>query len=361
MPDAAVSIRKGESRKVYGSVTAATGTLTVSGTPTYTVTAPDGSSTTGNAVVSAAGPAAALEVYLQFATAGRNPGRYLVTFSIATTNGDTYLDEVEVEVEAVPPAPYGAYPTAADLQAFLEDAGFTLSAGVIAQLDASVRAGIRDLEKATDRIFLAAAATRRFNPPTNSQHLLLDQDLASLTSLSYGPATGTVVFVNGTDFTLEPWDAPARLLPYDTVVFADGHRWSYPLPIDQRGSIYIVGAWGYGVTIPENAWLAMLARGAWLSAPLLAQGLNDGVVEVQQKDTRTKWADDPLAAQKLVWGGKDGASGLYGSALAEYTRQPQEAPPAVRPFDTRKVVTAPSVFGVAPTVDRSRWRRRGFW
>jgi hypothetical protein len=329
MPDVAVSIRQGESRKVYGSITAASGTLTVSGTPTYSVQAPDGTSTTGNAVVSAAGPAATLEVYLQFATAGRNPGRYLVTFSIATTNGDTYLDEVEVEV--------------------------TL------QLDASIRAGIRDLEKATDRVFLAAAATRRFNPPTSSQHLLLDQDLASLTSLSYGPATGTVVFVNGTDFTLEPWDAPARLLPYDTVVFADAHRWNYPLPIDQRGSIYIAGAWGYGVTIPENAWLAMLARGAWLSAPLLAQGLNDGVVEVQQKDTRTKWADDPLAAQKLVWGGKDGTSGLYGSALAEYTRQPQEAPPAVRPFDARKVVTAPSVFGVAPTVDRSRLRRRGFW
>lgn len=196
-----------------------------------------------------------------------------------------------------------AYPVNTDLTALLEAAGLTVSAEVTALLSTFAEAGWVEFERRTDRrpMLAGTAATRRFDPPTRSQELHLWPTLVTLTSVTYTPTgASATTLTSGTDFTPLPWNYAADGLPISRIRFAT-RRWQEPLWIGQRGSLYILGTWGYGATIPNDAWLAMAALGCIDALPMLSQALTNGIVEWHEKDRAEKYSTDPLETLQTEW------------------------------------------------------------
>lgn len=166
------------------------------------------------------------------------------------------------------PAPAGKadYPGPGDVLALLAATGVEVSP--VADLATAAAAGARDFERAVSRTMLAPPeSTRRLNAPVSREGaLIFDRDLASLTSVAIQAQGGTSQeLTQGTDYTLEPFNAAADGMPYTALVFFSwGWSWYEPLWYGYRGSIYVTGRWGYGTTIPEDAWAAMQARAALL-------------------------------------------------------------------------------------------------
>lgn len=188
--------------------------------------------------------------------------------------------------------PQPAYPTAAEVQAFLVAGGVTVSSALLAQLPVMALAAIQSFESETDRKpLLAAAGTRRFDPPdTRDGSLYLEADLAAApTSVSYQPAgqpatalVATTVDVLG-DYDVEPFNASAKGEPFTKLVF---RRWRYGggwCGDAYRGSLYVTGLWGYGVQIPDDAWKAILRLAACEALTVLA--LDSGGVSSLKMET----------------------------------------------------------------------------
>jgi hypothetical protein len=166
--------------------------------------------------------------------------------------------------------PSPLYPQAIDLSGFLESGGLTLDDEQIA---VAVTAGIEAFQREAGRHMLAgrtvdneavAAYTRTFAPPANrTGYLDFDADLAGAPTLvQYAPAGATAeTFVVATDYRLEPLNAARDRRPYEGMVLR--RRWWSPLGMDYTASIEVTGNWGYGTTLPDDAWAAML-RGAVL-------------------------------------------------------------------------------------------------
>ncbi len=185
-----------------------------------------------------------------------------------------------------------AYPTAVDLSSFLTGAG--VATGVVAGLDlaTAVAAARIAFERASGRVMLAGASAteRRFDPPTNRERVVWlgdggrNGDLASLTSVVYQPEGATAeTWTQNTDFELLPENAlhasddpvqPATMLRCTRL-------WSSPLPLSLRRSLKITGRWGYGLTIPEDAWAAMRYRAASLVLPQVRQASTGGLTRIQ--------------------------------------------------------------------------------
>lgn len=153
-----------------------------------------------------------------------------------------------------------AYPTGADLLAYLTSMG--VSAGTL-DLDSAAAAGVAEFEGRVDRVMLAGATStaRAFSPPTSRDGFLdLEGDLAlpaTTGALAYQPEGATAsAFLPGTDYLFLPQNASARGLPY---TYANIYRMlSFPpFPRGLHRAIVVTGRWGYGTTIPDDAWVAM--------------------------------------------------------------------------------------------------------
>lgn len=200
------------------------------------------------------------------------------------------------------------YPTGEDVRAYLEAASLVVSTALAEQLDTAAEAGRLDFEQRTDRLpFLAGATdtTRRFDPPkAGSARLWLKPDLAALTSITYQPGGASAETLTlDTDFSLLPFNAAADEQPYTAIDFTPWRgfgAWASSYPA-YRGSIRITGRWGYQTTLPENAWLAILAAGSLSLLPQLSFGLTSGLVEWHEKDRGERYGADPLAGLAAGW------------------------------------------------------------
>lgn len=193
--------------------------------------------------------------------------------------------------------PHADYPTAADLEAYLEAAGVSVGTLDLAQ---AVASAIAAFETATGRRMLAEDGTRLFDPPTNpSATLDLLEDLAGTpTALT---VAGTALAF-GTGYRLLEPNAEARGKPYWAVQFGAPRVFgaaSYPY----WNSVSITGAWGYGAEIPDDAWEAMLQAAAALLGPQLAIVIAGGLVKWTEADVTEDYGAKPYSEQIALWDG----------------------------------------------------------
>lgn len=184
------------------------------------------------------------------------------------------------------------YPTAGDLRAALQAAGLTVSSALEGQLWAMAPAGVTAFERQVNRKMLAGAASAQLvAPPTNHAGLLRIPDLASLDeanvallpTVTYTPTgTPTTTWANGTDFLLEPVEAPSRGRPFTRIRFRR-HDWRSPGLWTLQRAISITGRWGYGCLLPDDAWLAMLFLGLQSAFETSIYGLRGGLVKWTQQ------------------------------------------------------------------------------
>jgi len=108
--DAFITMRVGETRPLYVTITAETGTLTISGTPTVTLydrTGAVAGSISGTSVTgSTSGASAAPQAFYNLATVSLTAGMYSLVFSITATATDgttrIYKPELGIRLQAVP-------------------------------------------------------------------------------------------------------------------------------------------------------------------------------------------------------------------------------------------------------------------
>lgn len=204
-----------------------------------------------------------------------------------------------------------AYPIAADLKSFLENAGLTVATALNTWLGPAIVGAAADFEAETGRRMLAVTQTRYFDPPSDPRGLLrLEDDLSTFTSL----AVGGIAQVLDTDFRLLPLNAVARGKPFDAVQFLV-KRW-VPLPAAAWfGSIAIAGNWGMGSDIPDAVWLAVLAGGAVRMLPQLERALTGGLIRwTEPSGVSEEYGRDSLAALRESW------NELYQSEVRRYRR-----------------------------------------
>lgn len=192
-----------------------------------------------------------------------------------------------------------AYPTGAELAAYLIAAGFT--AAFVAALDTTTAAaaGAAQFEREADRRMLAVTQTREFDAERVSPRGFLDlrTDLAAATGVSWSTNT----YVVGTDVRLFPLNAADDGHPYSGLTFPYWRRFyptSYPLlpPL-----ITVVGSWGFGATIPEDAWIGMLAAAGLLLLPQIVQRRTGGMVAWSEADMQETYGPNPLMSLQRNW------------------------------------------------------------
>ena len=217
------------------------------------------------------------------------------------------------------------YPTGENLESFLLQAGFSATFVAGFDLELWALAGWRAFEREADRVMLAAAGTREYDPAQVSPRGVLDlgADLVSVTSAAYGSTT----FVQGTDFRLFPLNAARLGRPYNAVTFGYWRRfWSSTFPLSTL--IAIVGSWGFGTLIPEDAWIGMLAMAGREMQPLLGQASSKGLEMFTEADVTERYGPKPLEALLTGWSltalGTCGGLGVDGKRhYGRYTRVPQ--------------------------------------
>jgi hypothetical protein len=202
---------------------------------------------------------------------------------------------------------HSAYPLAADLTAFLTEAGLTTT-GI--DVTNGIAAGIAAFERACGRRFLSTVdAARTFDPPIGGKGILdLRADLASITSV----VAASVTQVAGTDYRALPQDAASEGKPYNRLEFAG--RWYAPLSFGSYGSVVITGKWAYSATaIPDDAWTAMLAAGAIERLPQITTYLTGGLIEWTE-EAHERYGEKPLAFLREGW------QAQVDAAVARYRR-----------------------------------------
>jgi hypothetical protein len=219
----------------------------------------------------------------------------------------------------------GVYPDADDLQAYLEAAGLTLSAEMIAQLRNAIAAAIDDFEKAVRRVMVAGeAALRYYDPPTNrKRELFLSEgggpgDLCGTVTVGYQTVGGTLETLTANeDYRLLPRNAVADGIPYDRILFFN-RGWADPIGPSLRGAIQVTGQWGYGTgTLPASVFQAMLARAAWLLSPTLQQVETGGIVAWKDADRSVEYGtggSTGVASLGVNW------SAQYDATVAHYRK-----------------------------------------
>lgn len=220
------------------------------------------------------------------------------------------------------------YPSGADLLAFLQTAGFSsaISTDVAflgGDLELFAVAGWRAFNHQAGRTMLAVSGARSFDRPGGVRGVIdLGDDLATGTITAPTLTDLGTALVANTDYVLEPLDAPGRGMPYNRLRF---WRRVWNISTTIAPPITVTGSWGFGVTIPEDAWLGMLALGALAMFPLIQQARTQGFASWREADMDEAYGPMPLAGLKAGWemlalstaGGVD-ADGKY--RAGRYTR-----------------------------------------
>lgn len=180
-----------------------------------------------------------------------------------------------------------AYPTAGDLKQFLYAANQidspTAPTGRAASLDyeGAVNAAKAEFEKRTGRTYRAAAATRRYDVPTDADSVLdLETDWATLDTIERDDEE----LDEEDDYRLLPLEGP----PYRFVEFVAVR--SAPLLWAEHGTITVTGTRGSAATVPDDAYQGVLQRAAAHLAPSLHGQATGGAQSVKQADASVTFA-----------------------------------------------------------------------
>jgi hypothetical protein len=209
-------------------------------------------------------------------------GQYLIWWTVTIGGKTQDLSEAVIEFRAHAPAAPAAYIELEQLKNSLELQGMTFADQ---DVTLAVNAASRGIDSATgQRFYLDTDATQvRYYSPLSFRRLEIDP-LAALTSVAVDRGnTGTFseTWVSGTDFVLEPLNAPADFRPYERIlVRALSGRW---LPAGYDQSVKVTGQFGWAV-IPEDVKAATSILAAKLlrrvrEAPfgIVTAGIDQGV------------------------------------------------------------------------------------
>ena len=84
--------------------------------------------------------------------------------------------------------------------------------------------------------------------------LILDKPLLSITTLTNGDSTGTVI--TSTGYWLEPRNDP----PYRAIRLRSGKSWQF----DDDGEVSVDAPWGFSTTVPADIQQATLRQATYL-------------------------------------------------------------------------------------------------
>jgi hypothetical protein len=210
-------------------------------------------------------------------------------------------------------ADYTRYPNGDDLEALITSAGLVANYPQVAwsgfDWDGLALAGVKWFEGQVGRKMLAVSATRTFDVPTGTNRVLaLRADLVSVSSLT----VNGVNQVSGTDYFLQPDNSLGDGDPFAWIEFALWFGWN-TLP---RRAVSITGLWGFGTTIPADAWNGMLTRAAALACPAIALNIGKGLQSREAGDEKETYArgqgNGPLIEERAGWQAQaDAAVGNY--------------------------------------------------
>ena len=186
-----------------------------------------------------------------------------------------------------------AYPTASDVITALASAGIlTTDYPYLSSLAAgAAESGQVQVEKYCNRVFLAGSSTARyFDPVTNGRTLWLPVEATAISSVVLGGSTLTA----NEQYWLQPYNYSADGIPINRIEFAT----SYYSPVwpGNKRSLVITGTWGYGSTIPEPVWQAMLAVAQWNLMPAIRETQNIGAEDWREADVSEKYGADSSGA-----------------------------------------------------------------
>lgn len=229
------------------NLSSATATVTITdatGATVLAATAMTGSGTTERRFVYTltTGPAANLTAV----------GEYLATYIVTYGSRHIYYEQVIRVIASL--ALSTAWPDEDDIAERLQEAGIAVPARrILTRIRAAAIIRWQHLTRFYPFLSTGVDETRRFSPP-ESAVLPLKAGVLTLTSLTvhvYPGSSGTVLTVNE-DFWLMPEDAAEKGQPYRWIQF---RRWWHGLP----RSMVIIGKWGYSLTVPDDAWEAVMS------------------------------------------------------------------------------------------------------
>jgi hypothetical protein len=327
MYDLIQPVQLGAKVPFYATVAATTGTLTYN-SATYSLTNSTGTPVAGasGSVDNSTGTGTAtvtVDKTLDTAALSLTAGLYILSFFVLVTGSDGRpRTEVTRYILQIPgfTGERVIYPTAADLQVKLYEAGLIENPPTAAQkvidLDTYIQEAITAWENATGYSpFLVdpTDVTKRFDPPGptirgtrygyrargGERYVDFNQGLVSLTSVVTGVdsvSAGTTRTLN-TDFYLYPPNAATEERPYQRLEFV--------LPVwGSQQSIRVTGKWGYTAILPDDVWQVILMRAMYMLTPSLAIALSGGLYEIKRLNYTLRYAggrETPLAAESALW------------------------------------------------------------
>lgn len=196
-----------------------------------------------------------------------------------------------------------AYPTSAELQAFLEGCGITVVASLSAQFTNFLNSALAELENKINRTILAPASeTKYFDPPMGRDQILFIPDMCSVTSVVYTPLSGTsTTFTANDDYFLQPYDALSRYRPYTQIQF--DHKWYGPLLNGSRRSLAITGRYGYWTAIPDDIYQAVMYIAATNALMMAGASASAGVESKKIEDFEVRYGNQPYNSLVTSWKG----------------------------------------------------------
>jgi hypothetical protein len=291
---------------VYNTITLQSGSFSTMGQATFTLKDNAGNSVasgnvTGNATV---GLALSEWVSVDGSALSFTSGVYVLEFSEPVTPSDaTARTETPSVILYVPgvPAARSLYPTGDDLQVFLVGAGMLsnppTSAQSLIDLDSAVASAVSEFETMTGFIpFLygGTVTTRTFRSEGNIVSFA-GGGLVALDSGADAIASGAANFTVDSNAQLMPLNAAARSKPYTYLKFISPNTliyspYVYTLSdgVPARGhvggrtiTVSVRGKWGYGLTVREDVWKAILYLAALQVIPSLEILLTGGLAALK--------------------------------------------------------------------------------
>lgn len=203
--------------------------------------------------------------------------------------------------------PYTAYPTAAQVEAFIET--FDITPPSTIDYEPYIASAIAQWERETRyKPFLTESSAQDYyyDPPgPNTRHslrggtrlLMLDNGFTTITSVRTGitpdDSTGTLLTLN-TDYRYKPYNCVAQGLPVTMIEFA------YAVYGGPR-SIKLTGKAGFAADLPVDAWVAIRE----LAAGLVLRGIREAYTldptEIKEADVSERRSIELIEKMGDAW------------------------------------------------------------
>lgn len=200
---------------------------------------------------------------------------------------------------------YTDYPSGADLESMLTEAGFE-SCGV--DLEASIEEAISwwEIETGYKPFLQGSSASYFYDPPGPNQkglnkgggkELFLARGFTAVTAVATGitpeDAVGTVLTV-GTHYRLKPYNAAADNVPYTKIEF------TYPV-WGLAASIKVTGTPGYAAEIPASAYRGILKMAGAETLRSLRESMSISPTEWKEDDVTERLSIENVGKLGNTW------------------------------------------------------------